>query len=76
MQYFLEMGIFGFLFKIIIYLSLFLNSGLKKNSDITVITGTFFLIIMDMFLITSQYYFYWIFLSVLLSESFIKKKLK
>lgn len=76
LQYFLEMGIFGFLFKIIIYLCLFLNNNLKNYSYQTVVTGTTFLISTDLFLSTSQYYYYWIFLTALLSKSFIKENIK
>lgn len=76
LQYFLEMGIFGILFKIIIYLCLFLNNNLKNYSYQTVVTGTILLISFDLFLSTSQYYYYWIFLTALLSKSFIKENFK
>ena len=74
LQYFLEMGFFGFLLKITIYLSLLFNKKINKESYMIVIMGTFFLISLDLFLTTSQYYYYWIFLTSILSTSFLKKK--
>jgi hypothetical protein len=73
-QYLLEMGFFGFLLKITIYLSLLFNKKINKESYMIVIMGTFFLISLDLFLTTSQYYYYWIFLTSILSTSFLKKK--
>ena len=74
LQYFLEMGFFGFLLKIFIYLSLLFNRKINKESYMIVVMGTFFLISLDLFLSTSQYYYYWIFLISILSTSFLKKK--
>jgi O-antigen ligase len=74
LQYLLEMGFFGFLLKITIYLSLLFNKKINKESYMIVIMGTFFLISLDLFLTTSQYYYYWIFLTSILSTSFLKKK--
>jgi hypothetical protein len=74
LQYFLEMGFFGFLLKIFIYLSLLFNRKINKESYMIAVMGTFFLISLDLFLSTSQYYYYWIFLISILSTSFLKKK--
>lgn len=74
LQYFLEMGFFGFLLKIFIYFSLLFNRKINKESYMIVVMGTFFLISLDLFLSTSQYYYYWIFLTSILATSFLKKK--